>query len=59
MAFTSSIASCLGAGQESPIVPESPVGNDPSAALFTGYAQSKYIGKFKPISCIHVHLNHV
>jgi thioester reductase-like protein len=43
-AFTSSISTCMGPGHTSPTVPESPIGADPSVALSTGYAQSKYIG---------------
>jgi thioester reductase-like protein len=34
----------MGAGHTSPTVAESPIGADPSVALSTGYAQSKYIG---------------
>ena len=33
----------MGTGQTSKDVPESPIGSDPSVALSTGYAQSKYI----------------
>lgn len=46
LAFTSSISTCMGAGHTSPTVPETPIGGDPTVALGTGYAQSKYIGKF-------------
>ncbi|KAH7370594.1 male sterility protein [Rhexocercosporidium sp. MPI-PUGE-AT-0058] len=47
-AFTSSISTCMGSATFSPkipslIIPESPIGSDPSIALSTGYAQSKYI----------------
>ncbi|PVH77799.1 acetyl-CoA synthetase-like protein [Cadophora sp. DSE1049] len=47
-AFTSSISTCMGAAPFSPntpslTIPESPIGSDPSIALSTGYAQSKYI----------------
>jgi hypothetical protein len=50
MAFTSSIASSLGPGQNSFLIPESPLGDDPSTALSTGYAQSKYISESKSTS---------
>ena len=43
LAFTSSISTCLGAKQPSLSIPESPIGPDPTVALPTGYAQSKYI----------------
>ncbi|KAG0647940.1 Nonribosomal peptide synthase [Hyphodiscus hymeniophilus] len=43
LAFTSSISTCMGAGQVSINVPEEPIGADPTVALPTGYAQSKYI----------------
>jgi thioester reductase-like protein len=43
LAFTSSISTCMGSGQLSPTVAESPIGLDPTMALPTGYAQSKYI----------------
>jgi len=43
LAFTSSISTCMGTGQISKDIPESPIGSDPSVALSTGYAQSKYI----------------
>jgi len=46
LAFTSSMTTCLGPGENSVSIPESPVGNEPSVALSTGYAQSKYISKF-------------
>ncbi|KAL2066412.1 hypothetical protein VTL71DRAFT_2483 [Oculimacula yallundae] len=49
-AFTSSISTCMGTGpfstttpSNSRTIPESPIGSDPSIALSTGYAQSKYI----------------
>ena len=57
LAFTSSITSCLGPGGNSPTIFEAPVGNEPSAALSTGYAQSKYISKFRVASsCLHIHM---
>ncbi|RDW71374.1 acetyl-CoA synthetase-like protein [Coleophoma cylindrospora] len=43
IAFTSSISTCMGSGHTLPTVSESPIGSDPSVALSTGYAQSKYI----------------
>jgi len=43
LAFTSSISTCMGPGQLSVSVPETPIGSDPTVALPTGYAQSKYI----------------
>ena len=43
-AFTSSVSTCLGDGATADNIPESPIGNDPSMAMRTGYAQSKYIG---------------
>ena len=43
-AFTSSVSTCMGTGQITPIVPESPIGDDLSVSLSTGYALSKYIG---------------
>ena len=42
LAFTSSISTCMGPGQTSLTVPEAPIGPDPTVALPTGYAQSKY-----------------
>lgn len=45
MAFTSSISTCMGYGHTSPVVSEYPIGNDPTVALPTGYARSKYISK--------------
>lgn len=45
LAFTSSISTCMGAGHTAATVPETPIGGDPTVALGTGYAQSKYIGK--------------
>lgn len=48
MAFISSITTCLGPGQNSDTIPELPVGDEPSLAVSTGYAQSKYIGKSIP-----------
>ncbi|RDL38497.1 Acetyl-CoA synthetase-like protein [Venustampulla echinocandica] len=45
LAFTSSISACMGTGYTSLTVPEEPVGPDPSVALPTGYAQSKYIAE--------------
>ena len=50
MAFTSSISTCMGAGQNSPIVHEEPIGLDPTVALPTGYAQSKYISTLLPFT---------
>jgi thioester reductase-like protein len=44
LVFTSSISTCMGEGRKSPTIPEEPIGSDPSVALSTGYAQSKYIG---------------
>lgn len=44
LAFTSSVSTCMGPGQTSHSVPEEPVGSDPTVALSSGYAQSKYIG---------------
>ncbi|KAG9235014.1 male sterility protein [Amylocarpus encephaloides] len=41
--FTSSISTCMGAGQVKSNVPEGLIGSDPTVALPTGYAQSKYI----------------
>ena len=43
LAFTSSVSTCLGPGHASSTVPEQPIGSDPTVALSTGYAQSKYI----------------
>jgi thioester reductase-like protein len=43
--FTSSVSTCMGIGHPSPTVPETPIGDDPSVSLCTGYALSKYIGK--------------
>jgi len=43
-AFTSSVSTCLGIGHTSSSVPETPIGDDPSVSLTTGYALSKYIG---------------
>ncbi|RFU33647.1 hypothetical protein B7463_g2658, partial [Scytalidium lignicola] len=40
--FTSSISACMGRGAP-PSIPETPIGPDPTIALSTGYAQSKYI----------------
>lgn len=55
LAFTSSISTCMGPGQLSPTVPEEPISDDPTVALSTGYAQSKYIGtSFFP----HCHEKH-
>jgi hypothetical protein len=48
LAFTSSVSTCMGPGHISPTVPESPIGADPSVALSTGYAQSKYISAYQP-----------
>ena len=42
--FTSSVATCMGIGHTSPYVPETPIGDDLSVSLNTGYALSKYIG---------------
>lgn len=42
MAFTSSISTCLGAAAPA-LVPEEKPSDDPTSALPTGYAQSKYI----------------
>ncbi|CZS88724.1 uncharacterized protein RAG0_00370 [Rhynchosporium agropyri] len=52
-AFTSSISTCMGGVSFSttiPLntVPELPTGSDPSIALSTGYAQSKYISTSPP-----------
>ncbi|EPE31486.1 Acetyl-CoA synthetase-like protein [Glarea lozoyensis ATCC 20868] len=41
--FTSSISACMGPGQTSPTVFEEPIGNDPTVALSTGYAQIERI----------------
>ena len=54
-AFTSSISTCMGAAPFSPntpslTIPESPIGSDPSIALSTGYAQSKYISESSSLS---------
>jgi hypothetical protein len=35
----------MGPGHTSPVVSEDPIGKDPTAALPTGYARSKYISK--------------
>ncbi|CAG8977856.1 hypothetical protein HYALB_00013133 [Hymenoscyphus albidus] len=43
LAFTSSISTCMGPGHIASTVPEAPIGPDPTVALSTGYAQSKYI----------------
>jgi thioester reductase-like protein/acyl carrier protein len=43
LAFTSSTSTCMGPGHISRHVSEAPIGPDPSIALSTGYAQSKYI----------------
>ena len=43
-AFTSSVSACMGKGFTSGKVPEQPLGDDPTVALETGYAQSKFIG---------------
>lgn len=57
LAFTSSISTCIGLGQTSPTVPEEPIGSDPTIALSTGYAQSKYIG-ISPSPCLQSPLHH-
>jgi hypothetical protein len=54
LAFTSSISTCMGPGQISPIVPEEPIGSDPTVALSTGYAQSKYIGTAHFSCCLPI-----
>ncbi|KUJ08437.1 acetyl-CoA synthetase-like protein, partial [Mollisia scopiformis] len=41
-AFTSSISTCMGPSSP-PSVPENPISADPTIALSTGYAQSKFI----------------
>jgi hypothetical protein len=43
-AFTSTVGTCMGTGHTSSAVPETPIGDDPSVSLTTGYALSKYIG---------------
>ena len=43
LAFTSSVSTCMGAGQICPVIAEAPIGSDPSVSFSTGYAQSKYI----------------
>jgi thioester reductase-like protein len=45
-AFTSSVSTCMGVGQISLPVPETPIGDDHSVSLTTGYALGKYIGTF-------------
>jgi hypothetical protein len=44
LAFTSTVGTCMGIGYTSHTVPETPIGDDPSVSLSTGYALSKYIG---------------
>ena len=43
-AFTSSVSACMGKGFKGDEVPEQFLGHDPTVALKTGYAQSKFIG---------------
>ncbi|MCJ1436020.1 hypothetical protein MMC27_005398 [Xylographa pallens] len=45
-AFTSSVSACMGTGFKGDEVPEESLGDDPTVALETGYAQSKFIGIF-------------
>lgn len=44
MAFTSSVSTCMGPGYTGATVTEEVLGSDPTVALSTGYALSKYIG---------------
>ncbi|MCJ1477816.1 hypothetical protein MMC13_006489 [Lambiella insularis] len=44
-AFTSSVSTCMGSGVWGKEVPEEPVRDDPTVALGTGYAQSKFIAE--------------
>lgn len=48
-AFTSSISTCMGPSSAAS-VPEEPIGADPTVALSTGYAQSKFISKYSSSS---------
>lgn len=43
--FTSSVATNMGKAAANRLIGEVPIANDPSLALETGYAQSKFIGK--------------
>lgn len=43
-AFTSSVSTNMGKSAIGKTISESPIENDPSLALETGYAQSKFIG---------------
>ncbi|MCJ1396793.1 hypothetical protein MMC18_009685 [Xylographa bjoerkii] len=43
-AFTSSVSACMGKGFKGDVVPEESLGGDPTVAMETGYAQSKFIG---------------
>ena len=56
LAFTSSITTCLGPGENSVVISEMPVGNEPSAALSTGYAQSKYISKLYSFQLVYIYI---
>ncbi|MCJ1385827.1 hypothetical protein MMC17_008951 [Xylographa soralifera] len=44
-AFTSSVSACMGKGFKGDEVPEQSLGDDPTVAMETGYAQSKFIAE--------------
>ena len=59
LAFTSSISTCMGPGQTSLTVPEEPIGSDPTVALTSGYAQSKYIGTSTSLFSLPLFPHHI
>ncbi|MCJ1282334.1 hypothetical protein MMC26_001657 [Xylographa opegraphella] len=56
-AFTSSVSACMGKGFKGDEVPEQSLGDDPTVALETGYAQSKFIGNHFLPANIHIETN--